>query len=174
MMTTPDDATGRDETPPQGDQPPRPRRPPVRSRGVSQIGRPRSTRRRPEGSPPVKPGRKPGQVTRCTADVRAAFTALVEHNAPKMQRWIDRVSRDDPGRAFEMIAKLSEFVVPRLARMEVRPVAPALPEGEVDSSDAAAVYARIVAEPGADLSRLRFARPAIEHAPPPDASGRSP
>lgn len=153
-----------------GEMPKRRRyRPASRTAQASRLGRPRGSRNRPKDErqrPPGRPGRKPGSLNRATSDVRAAFTLLVENNAPKMQRWLDRVATTDPGRALDVIAKLSDFVIPRLSRTEVRPIAPVLPEGDVATADAAAIYARIVGEPGIDLTRLRFARPPIEHVPP--------
>lgn len=150
-----------------------PRRSPPSSRtaAASRIGRPRESRSRPNGANgvPVRVGRPPGAVNRATRDVREAFTLLVQKNAPKLQRWLDRVARTDPGRAADLIVKLSDFVIPKLTRMEVRPVAPVLPEGEIDANDAAAVYARIVGEPGADLSGLRFSPRTFDQNPTDDS-----
>jgi len=160
----------RSETPQEAADP-RARRPrPVsRTAAASRIGRPRGSRNRPKTDAPAvrRIGRPKGALNKATRDVRTAFTLLVEKHVPKMDRWLERVAKDDPKSALELIAKLADFIVPKLQRVEVRPLPPALPDEEVDAASAAEVYARILGEPGMDLSRLRFALPAIEHEPPP-------
>jgi len=64
------------------------------------------------------PGRPKGSTNVATTQVRAAFEAFVQTNAEKMQELFDKVSADDPYKALDLLAKLSEFVVPKLARTE--------------------------------------------------------
>jgi Cdc6-like AAA superfamily ATPase len=69
-----------------------------------------------EGKP--GPGRPKGTPNKSTAAVREVFSQLVEANAEKAQALFDRVADKDPAKALELLARLSEFVVPKLARTE--------------------------------------------------------
>lgn len=51
-------------------------------------------------------------------DVRKAFASLLESAAPKLERWLIRVAKKDPAKALDVIAKLAEFHVPKLAKLE--------------------------------------------------------
>jgi hypothetical protein len=73
-------------------------------------------RRKP---PNAGKGRKKGVPNKATADVRKAFTALLEGAADKLQIWLDRVAKKDPGRALDVIAKFAEYHVPKLSRTEL-------------------------------------------------------
>ena len=66
------------------------------------------------------PGRPAGRPNNATATVRAAFERLVESNAPAMQEWLQQVAKNDPGEALALMAKLAEFIVPKLSRSELR------------------------------------------------------
>ena len=64
-------------------------------------------------------GRPKGVPNKATADAREAFKKLMEKNTPKMQKWLDEVAADDPAKAMELMLKLAEFVLPKLARQEL-------------------------------------------------------
>lgn len=64
-------------------------------------------------------GRPKGSPNKATATAREAFAAFVEGNAAKVQSLWNSVARDDPARALEILAKLAEFVLPKLARTEM-------------------------------------------------------
>lgn len=66
------------------------------------------------------PGRPAGVPNRTTTEVREAFRHLVEDNADNMQAWLAAVAKDDPAKALDLMAKLAEYVVPRLSRSELR------------------------------------------------------
>jgi hypothetical protein len=68
---------------------------------------------------PRSPGRPKGSPNKVTVEAREVFRKLIESNAEKMQGWLDVVSEKDPGKALSLMATLSEFVVPKLARSEV-------------------------------------------------------
>lgn len=74
------------------------------------------TRRKP---PNAGKGRKRGVPNKVTADVRAAITMLLETTAPKLQNWLDRVAKESPDRALEIVVKLAEYHIPKLNRSEV-------------------------------------------------------
>jgi hypothetical protein len=65
------------------------------------------------------PGRPRGVPNQVTRDTREAFRLLVEDNADRLQGWLDRVGTKNPAKAAEILVKLAEFIVPRLARTEV-------------------------------------------------------
>ena len=75
-----------------------------------------SERRKP---PNAGKGRKPGVPNKTTADARALFAQFIESNAPKAQGLWERVAAEDPARALDILAKLGEFVLPKLARTEL-------------------------------------------------------
>lgn len=64
-------------------------------------------------------GSRKGIPNRTTADARAVLTQFIESNAPKAQELWERVANDDPARALDILAKLGEFVLPKLARTEL-------------------------------------------------------
>jgi hypothetical protein len=64
-------------------------------------------------------GSRKGRPNKATADVREALRRLIEGNAANLESWLKRVARKNPGKALEVVGKLAEFVVPKLARTEV-------------------------------------------------------
>ena len=64
-------------------------------------------------------GRVKGTPNRATGAVRDVFSKFVESNAEKVQELFDRVAEDDPGKALDLLARLSEFVVPKLSRATI-------------------------------------------------------
>ena len=75
----------------------------------------------PKGTipPNAGKGRKAGVPNRATAEVRAAFQRLVEENADNMRSWLAAVAEEDPAKALDLMAKLAEYVIPRLSRSEL-------------------------------------------------------
>ena len=64
-------------------------------------------------------GRQKGTPNKATAAVRDAFTAFLEANAEKVQALFDRVAARDPAKALDLLARLAEFVIPKLARTDI-------------------------------------------------------
>ena len=64
-------------------------------------------------------GRPKGAVNKSTAIVREAIANLLERNAPFMDRWLNQVAEEDPYKALDLMNKLSEYHIPKLARTEV-------------------------------------------------------
>ena len=52
--------------------------------------------------------------------MRNVFSTVVEHNAGKAQELFDQVTKDDPAKALDLLARLSEFMIPKLARTETK------------------------------------------------------
>jgi hypothetical protein len=73
------------------------------------------------------PGRPSGVPNKSTAVVRNAIATLLEKNVPYMDRWLQRVAegdevyglKPDPAKALDLMQKLSEYHIPKLARTEV-------------------------------------------------------
>jgi hypothetical protein len=63
-------------------------------------------------------GRKKGTPNKATRDVRKAFAALLERSAPKLASWLDQVAADDPARALDIVTRLAEYHIPKLAKSE--------------------------------------------------------
>lgn len=64
-------------------------------------------------------GRNHGAKNKVTQNIRKAYQDLVEGNLQNMSLWIANIAADDPKQAMEIMIKLSEFVIPKLARTEV-------------------------------------------------------
>jgi hypothetical protein len=64
-------------------------------------------------------GRVAGVPNKVTSVVRELFAAFVETNVEKVQELFDRVAKDDPKGALEILVKFSEFVLPKLTRTTV-------------------------------------------------------
>ena len=64
-------------------------------------------------------GRPKGVPNKSTQIVREAIANLLERNAPNMDKWLNEVAADDPYKALDLMNKLSEYHIPKLARTEV-------------------------------------------------------
>ena len=64
-------------------------------------------------------GRSKGQTNKTTAEIRDAYQRLVESNLDNMTEWLTLVAAENPEKAMELMLKLSEYMIPKLARQEV-------------------------------------------------------
>jgi hypothetical protein len=64
-------------------------------------------------------GRPPGASNRETKAIREAFQVLIENNLDNMNTWIASIAKVDPARAFDLMIKITEYVLPKLARAEL-------------------------------------------------------
>lgn len=64
-------------------------------------------------------GRPAGSKNVATQQVRLAYQKLTEDNLENMTLWLQEIARDNPKEAFELMLKMSEYVLPKLARTEV-------------------------------------------------------
>lgn len=63
-------------------------------------------------------GRSKGTPNKTTQEFKEALNGLLEHSAPHLTQWLDRVAQDDPAKALDTINKYIEYVYPKLARAE--------------------------------------------------------
>ena len=68
---------------------------------------------------PGGPGRPKGVQNRNTREIRDAYQRLVESNLENMSEWIGQIAEQNPERAMDTMIKLSEYVIPKLARQEM-------------------------------------------------------
>lgn len=63
-------------------------------------------------------GRSKGTTNKTTTEIKEAYRNLIELNTPNMIIWMERVAKVDPAKALTLCAQLSEFVIPKLARVD--------------------------------------------------------
>ena len=80
----------------------------------------------PNGNPNWGPGksgnpngRKAGVPNKNTMAIREAYQHLIEMNLENMTAWISQIAADDPNKAMDTMIKLSEYIIPKLARTEM-------------------------------------------------------
>jgi len=64
-------------------------------------------------------GRPKGVKNKITVKVSQAFEKLANENVDNMSEWLAEVAKDNPKQALEIMLKLSEYIIPKLARQEV-------------------------------------------------------
>ena len=64
-------------------------------------------------------GRPKGKPNKTTAEIRDAYQRLVEDNLTNMTKWLGEVAMENPEKAMDLMLKLSEYMIPKLARQEV-------------------------------------------------------
>ena len=64
-------------------------------------------------------GRTPGIPNKTTKHIREAYQKLTEDNLDRMSIWISQVASEDPAKALDIMIRLSEYIIPKLARTEV-------------------------------------------------------
>jgi hypothetical protein len=64
-------------------------------------------------------GRKPGTPNRATKQIREAYQKLTEDNLDNMSIWLSQIAGEDPAKAMDLMLRLSEYIIPKLARQEV-------------------------------------------------------
>lgn len=65
-------------------------------------------------------GRKKGQISKETRDVRAALQKIAEDRIDDLSGWLLDIAAEDKYRAFDLYLRLSEYCIPKLARIEVQ------------------------------------------------------
>lgn len=67
----------------------------------------------------LSPGRPKGSPNKATTKIREAYHDLLENNLDNINLWLAQVAKKDPGRAVDLMLRLSEYILPKLARTEV-------------------------------------------------------
>ena len=65
-------------------------------------------------------GRTKDTPNKITQEVRESYHILLSNNLDKMQSWIDEVGEENPAKALDIMIKMSEFVIPKMSRVEVK------------------------------------------------------
>ena len=64
-------------------------------------------------------GKKKGTLNKNTKAIREAYQKLTEDNLDNMSIWISQVAGDAPAKALDIMIRLSEYIIPKLARTEL-------------------------------------------------------
>jgi len=64
-------------------------------------------------------GRPAGGSNHDTILIKKAYTDLLTNNIPRIQRWLDSVAENDPGKALDFLLRLSPFVVPKKLESDI-------------------------------------------------------
>jgi hypothetical protein len=66
-----------------------------------------------------KKSSRKGVPNKSTAEVREAFKLLITDNLPNLDKWLNKVAQENPEKALDIIVKFSDFIIPKLQRVEV-------------------------------------------------------
>ena len=64
-------------------------------------------------------GRPKGSKNKKTEAIREAYQKLTENNLESMSIWLSQVASEDPAKAMDIMLRLSEYIIPKLARTEM-------------------------------------------------------
>ena len=64
-------------------------------------------------------GRPKGAQNKTTQQIKEAYQQLLENNLDNMSTWLARMASEDEGKALDYMLKLSEYIIPKLARQEI-------------------------------------------------------
>jgi len=68
---------------------------------------------------PPKGGRPLGAQNKSHVKIKEAYQKLLEDNLDSMNEWLAKIATKDPARAIDLMLRLSEYLIPKLARTEV-------------------------------------------------------
>ncbi len=63
-------------------------------------------------------GRKQGTPNKTTKEIKEAFQTILSNNIDNLDTWLNDIALKNPTKAFEIILKLSEFVLPKLKAID--------------------------------------------------------
>jgi len=65
-------------------------------------------------------GKTKGTPNKVTQDIRDAYQKLIEDNLDNLTLWLESIAEKDPEKAIRILSDLSEYVIPKLARTEIK------------------------------------------------------
>jgi len=63
-------------------------------------------------------GRPKGTQNKEAKQIREAFAKLLENKMPEVEEWLEDIKENDPVKAFELMLKMSEYILPKLKAVE--------------------------------------------------------
>jgi hypothetical protein len=63
-------------------------------------------------------GRPKGTQNKEAKQIREAFAKLLENKMPEVEGWLEEIRENDPSKAFELMLKMSEYILPKLKAVE--------------------------------------------------------
>ena len=64
-------------------------------------------------------GRPKGTPNKATTEIKEAYVNLIHGNLDQIQEWLNRVAQRNPEKAFDMLMKLSPFVLPKKQEVDM-------------------------------------------------------
>jgi hypothetical protein len=64
-------------------------------------------------------GRRKNTPNKVTQDIKEAYRLLIEMNLSNLSGWLDKIAEENPEKAIRILAELSEYVIPKLARTDL-------------------------------------------------------
>lgn len=58
-------------------------------------------------------GRPKGRSNNVTVEIRKAYELLIHSNVDEMSTWLNSIAAENPEKAFDILIRLSPFVLPR-------------------------------------------------------------
>ena len=63
-------------------------------------------------------GRPKGTQNKEAKAIREKFAQLLENKMPDVEEWLNEIKENDPVKAFELMLKMSEYILPKLKAVE--------------------------------------------------------
>lgn len=64
-------------------------------------------------------GRKKGTPNKSTKETRETFKKVLNDNLDNLDVWLNKVADKNPEKAINILLKISEFIIPKLNKIEV-------------------------------------------------------
>ncbi|MDB0599877.1 hypothetical protein PL373_01655 [Tenacibaculum maritimum] len=63
-------------------------------------------------------GRKKGTPNKTTKEIRDSFQFIIDKNLNNLDKWLNKIGKDNPEKAITLILNISEYVLPKLNKIE--------------------------------------------------------
>ena len=63
-------------------------------------------------------GRKKGTPNKTTKEIRDSFQFIIDKNLDNLDKWLSKIGKDNPEKAIALILNISEYVLPKLNKIE--------------------------------------------------------